>query len=410
MLTALETVATAGSYEGATAEAGSRGTVSNALRALEGHINRLEIPGNPPPIRLTTRVDGSHRVTLSPAGQALVGPATDFLVAFTTFRNICGRVRSGRTHFVVGCLPEHAASLALASRTLIDTGVPVQLMVRESSSALRGTDMVEAVVRGELDLAVVPEQPLPEGLVSQTLYSWSLRCVVSPNHRLVGKSSCDLSDLAAERVLVSPMGHASRAMIDAIGVVGVGFESDSADALVALARSGWGAALVPDDSLALRNHDPLHDWPVVHHAGHPIQGRVIAVVRESGLGENYLLASLINDLRAIYTEDESRGRKSRVQPAATVEPDSQTHRFLKAVVANPGRTSTEVMRDSNIASDAMVSRVGRRLEEDQMVRRLRSGRNTQWYPTPQGKAVMENLEASRPTGAFSEMPLPSPPH
>jgi DNA-binding transcriptional LysR family regulator len=268
----------------------------NKVFRLEAGINSLR--RNAPPVQLT--VPGSAQ--LSPAGLELAGHAKRVLDAMDSFLQACKAVSS--TRLVVGCFPEHAAQVAVATRSIVDRGVPVELMVSQSSQAGHGADMVEAVARSQLDLAVVTEQPLPEGLVSRKLYSWSIRCVVSHDHPLAGRTSCELTELTDQRILATPLGQASRAMIDATGAVKVEFEHNSVDALVALARSGWGIALVADDSIPLRASDPLGSTPgpVVHHEGHPLRSRVVAVTREHGPDPIHL-EHLINQLEAMYAED-----------------------------------------------------------------------------------------------------------
>lgn len=271
---ALESIAAAGSFEHASRTV-TRSTTFTALTGLEGHINRL--PSDLPPVQLT--VPGTGR--LSAEGQALLAPAVEVVSAFEAFQRTCERLRSGQSHLSIGCFPAHADRVAVAMRTVADDGVSFQLVVAETSRAHRGSDMVNAVARHELDLAIAPDCVLPEGLRSQPLYRWQLRCVVGEDHQFVGRETCELSELKDQRVLASPRGHVTRSLIDATNAVGIEFDTDSADALLALGMTGWGVALVPDDCAPFRSSPEFvrSRWPVVWHRGQPLSGTFNVVVR-----------------------------------------------------------------------------------------------------------------------------------
>ena len=303
-----------------------RSTMFNALDGLEKHFNSLPSQAGP----MTLTMPGTGR--LSPEGHALLPAAAEVVTAFEAFRRTCERVRSGNSYLAIGCFPSYADRVAVAMRTIANEGVALQLVVAESSRAHRGADMVNAVSRHEMDVAVVPDCSLPEGLEAHELYRWQLRCIISSDHQLAGSGVCELSELAGGRILASPRGHMTRSLIDAAGVVQISFETDSADALVALGRTGWGASLVPDDCAPFRNADERSRslWPIVMHRGQTLSGVFIAVIRRD-TAEGGAVRRFVASLGAISVDHNRQGSESSGPRYAAVGETKQRRSTLPKI-------------------------------------------------------------------------------
>jgi predicted transcriptional regulator len=72
---------------------------------------------------------------------------------------------------------------------------------------------------------------------------------------------------------------------------------------------------------------------------------------------------------------------------ARLEPGSHAHRFLEAVDAHPGLMSGTIEALLNLRPD-VVSRIGRRLRDEELVHQRRAGRHKHWDITPRGRQVL----------------------
>jgi hypothetical protein len=113
----------------------------------------------------------------------------------------------------------------------------------------------------------------------------------------------------------------------------------------------------------------------------------------------------LGTLRSMAIQGVQRG----ATPFRTIEPGSQLHKFLQAIVRRPGIGTAELEKALEVTSAAPVSRVGRRLEVEGLARRVRRGRTTLWYPTPTGSELLQRLqEGSRRRAAPSARRQPAP--
>lgn len=99
-----------------------------------------------------------------------------------------------------------------------------------------------------------------------------------------------------------------------------------------------------------------------------------------------------------------QARARRVSAVTTLEVGSHAHRFLRAVVRNPGLGNAQIGASLGVTSPALVSRTGGRLEDEGLVRRVRRGRNTLWYPTPHGTDLLGRLDHSEQVVAPTNIP------
>jgi DNA-binding transcriptional LysR family regulator len=124
----------------------------------------------------------------------------------------------------------------------------VELVLREELSVA----LADRLRRDELDLAFV--SAIPEraraGLELHPLASEELRLVVGPEHRLAGRTTVRLEDLAAERFVSFPAGATIRQAIDdaarAAGFTpAAAFESNEPSRIRALVARGLGVSFLP---------------------------------------------------------------------------------------------------------------------------------------------------------------------
>ena len=177
--------------------------VSAAIKALEAEL------GSPLFDRTSKRVD------LTDAGRALLPRARATLDAARAARDAVDDVRGGlRGSLRIGTmtsvgLVDLPALLGEFHRRYPE--VTIRLVVDPNGS--RG--LVEALTAGSLDLALVSlPGPAPVGLTVTPLASAPLVLVVPGDHRLAGRGSVPLAELAEEPFVDFPTGYGNRAVVD----------------------------------------------------------------------------------------------------------------------------------------------------------------------------------------------------
>lgn len=110
---------------------------------------------------------------------------------------------------------------------------------------------LDRVLRGEVDLAVVPAGGRVGDLVCEPLISDVFRLAVPATHRLAGRHSITLADVAEERLLSMPTESAAWATLSAASAAaGLDyapvFKTRDSATMMALVRQGFGIAFVPD--------------------------------------------------------------------------------------------------------------------------------------------------------------------
>jgi DNA-binding transcriptional LysR family regulator len=117
----------------------------------------------------------------------------------------------------------------------------VELEVRESDRALRD---------GRVDLCFVPRSALGDGIESEELLRDPWIAVVPEVHRLAGRETAHLADLAGETVIVlerdDDWRDASRAVIAQLGsAVRPGLRASGPSVALCLVRAGMGICVLP---------------------------------------------------------------------------------------------------------------------------------------------------------------------
>ena len=128
-----------------------------------------------------------------------------------------------------------------------------------------GVQLGDLLDRGEIELAIMPAGDARfEG---RALYPMSLVAVLPQGHRLSRRPSLEVAELESEPLLMLSRSFASRAWFEAACQIAhvrgrVVFESGAPQAIIALARTGHGIAIVP--SSVRIPHDGVRTVPVVH--------------------------------------------------------------------------------------------------------------------------------------------------
>jgi LysR family hydrogen peroxide-inducible transcriptional activator len=147
----------------------------------------------------------------------------------------------------LGCLPTTGAIMLPPLLTAFRKAYPkVQVSLREDSSP----GLRQALLGGEVDLAIVDEAGLGAGLESARLLQEPLLLALPARHRLAKAKRLSFAKLREEPWVLMKSGHGFRAIVDQIFaraqvVPNVVFESDEIATVQALVASGLGLSLVP---------------------------------------------------------------------------------------------------------------------------------------------------------------------
>jgi DNA-binding transcriptional LysR family regulator len=221
----------------------SQPSLSQAVRSLEAELGA----------ELFRR--GARSVTLTSAGEALVGPARqavrDLATAEAAVAEVVG-VRSGRLDLV--CLPTLAASPAAALIGRFRRAAP-EVTVRLHETDVEG-DVVGHVLDGASEVALA-ELPVAADLMTHELVTHELDpqdyVVVLPPDADDGplpRRRMPLTSLAGLPIITTPPGTSTRRQIDgAFAAVGlephVVVETDHREAIGPLVIAGAGVSLLP---------------------------------------------------------------------------------------------------------------------------------------------------------------------
>lgn len=111
--------------------------------------------------------------------------------------------------------------------------------------------LVDDLLGGAVDLAITGDQPVHPQIESRQLLIEPLRLVVSSDHRLAGRRSVRLADVAQDPFIVLKSGYSLRGVTERLcGEAGfvpeIGFEGEEVETLRGLVSAGLGVALLPD--------------------------------------------------------------------------------------------------------------------------------------------------------------------
>ncbi|RJQ71912.1 LysR family transcriptional regulator [Pseudonocardiaceae bacterium YIM PH 21723] len=222
--------------------------VSAGLKALE-HRLRAELLHRTP-----------RDVSLTDAGRALLPHARATLAAARAAVDavdelgdgIQGEVRIG----TMASLPDIGLPTVLGRLRAAYPRVRIRLSHRPGGSR----DLAEDLNADRLDLALLSD-PGAAGrdLRLTSLASFAMGLVVPSAHRLAGRETTTLAELAGETFVDFPAGYGSRSVVDrAFATAGhirdVGVEVPNAPAAASYARHGLGVAILPAPYLPAGQH------------------------------------------------------------------------------------------------------------------------------------------------------------
>lgn len=219
-----------------------------AQPALSQQIRRLEAEMGLPLVDRTTR-----SVQLTAAGTKLAGHARRMLqeadLAVAELQDLRG-LRAGR--LAVGA--SHTIGALGLSDLLAEFHrryPAVELRVQDDVSL----ELAAAVGRGELDIVFITMPGDGLALESHLVSHEALTCIVPPGHRLAGRRTLTMGDVAAETFVVFRRGATIRRRVDeAAEAAGfsprVLFETNSVTRMGSLVAAGLGIAVLPASDAA----------------------------------------------------------------------------------------------------------------------------------------------------------------
>jgi DNA-binding transcriptional LysR family regulator len=144
---------------------------------------------------------------------------------------------------LAGGIPVLAQGLARFSHDRPDLWIELR--------TLGADDAVEALRRFDVDLATLPGSSIGPDLDSRRLARWRVVLAVRPDHVFASRTRVTIEDLAAEPVLMLAPEFVVARHVTAMGAhagvrLRIRLADASPEAVVSLARRGWGVGVLPD--------------------------------------------------------------------------------------------------------------------------------------------------------------------
>ncbi|MGC4054537.1 MAG: LysR family transcriptional regulator [Paludibaculum sp.] len=191
----------------------------------------------------------NRRVEVTPLGEAILGKAQALLEDAAALPDYFERARKGmhgplRVGAIPTILPYYLTPLL---KGFTDRYRDVDLHVREGTTS----ELVEQVLEGQMDVAVLSLPVEGSGLVMKELFRDPLYLAVPENHPLAGVEKVQLRRVSQERLLILKDGHCLRdetlAVCDRARARFSGqFEADQFLTIFELIRAGFGVSIVPE--------------------------------------------------------------------------------------------------------------------------------------------------------------------
>jgi DNA-binding transcriptional LysR family regulator len=160
--------------------------LSRQIRALEDELK----------VQLFERDNRSTRLT--PAGEALLEDARTLLPAAVATRRRVRDVAAGRRTFTVGFMPGLIVTPAVRELSRRHPGLSVEVFRTD------WTNQADVIRDGRVDIGYLRLPADPRGLAIEPLLSEARVVVLPADHRLAGKESVAVADLAGEHLLQDP--------------------------------------------------------------------------------------------------------------------------------------------------------------------------------------------------------------
>jgi LysR family transcriptional regulator, hydrogen peroxide-inducible genes activator len=191
----------------------------------------------------------NRRIELTPLGEAILGRAQALLEDAAALPDYFERARKGvhgplRVGAIPTILPYFLTPLL---KGFTERFPDVDLHVREGTTA----ELLEQVLDGRMDLAVLSLPVEGAGLVMKELFRDPLYLAVPESHPLARSETVQLRRLSQERLLILKDGHCLRdetlAICDRARARFAGqFEADQFLTIFELIRAGFGVSVVPE--------------------------------------------------------------------------------------------------------------------------------------------------------------------
>jgi DNA-binding transcriptional LysR family regulator len=245
-------------------EVAHRGSLSSAADALSytqsavsQQIATLESEAG-----MTLLERHARGVSLTAAGQTLLGHAEGILAQLDAAEAALSTIAGlGGGRLRMASFPTAGATLMpLAIATFRESYPDVELTLAEGEPE----QIVPRLHAGELDLALlfefVEQSPLPAPITRTDLFEDPLYLALPSDHRLAGKHTLRLEDLAAEAwVQTSRSSPCAQHVVRCAHAAGfepnVAFESDDYQTVQGLVAAGVGVALIPELALSVVRED-----------------------------------------------------------------------------------------------------------------------------------------------------------
>jgi LysR family cyn operon transcriptional activator len=204
-----------------------------------------------------------RRVQLTSEGEDLLRRSRRLLGDVEELSERARALRKGQTGLLrVGATPQVIETLLadfLVQHRQAHPGVEVHLV--EDG----GARLPNRLARGDVHLSLLPASDA--GFHSRLLYPMYLLAVVAGTHRLSRRATVEIAELADEPLLLLGPGFASVAWFEAACQVAhirprVPLQSAAPQTLLALARTGYGVAVVPSSVRVPREH--VRAVPLIH--------------------------------------------------------------------------------------------------------------------------------------------------
>jgi LysR family hydrogen peroxide-inducible transcriptional activator len=213
----------------------SQPTLSAQLRKLEEFLGVSLIERRP------------RRVGLTPAGEAVVERARRMLRDAEDIRALARASQDPLGgQLKLGLIPTLGPYLLPRIAPRIQKALPkLQLMLHEYQTA----PLVDRVVAGDLDVAILALPADTKGLVTRSLFAEAFMIAMPENHRLAARKRLKIGDLAGEKLLLLEEGHCLRDQALEVcaraGTEEQDFRATSLETLRQMVAAGLGITLLP---------------------------------------------------------------------------------------------------------------------------------------------------------------------